>query len=525
MDIGTWKRKIMKILSKKDLWEGLMADQKEMQAQKQLQVVEVDDEYEKIIHKYGREEDLYPESDLIVDYLPELEDDDEPDEMQLAVITEDKDAKASRVAAVEKETMPAVVPQSGENKTLDRVEPLDPKLFPDQAKGGKSKTPTTIANVAHILARYGITVRYDVIKKNCDILIPGLACLPDNADNVALTCIKDLVRLNDMSTQPIDEIILAIADRTPYNPVADWISSKHWDGIDRFEELCATLTVTDGYPKHLMKQLLFRWLLSAIAAMFMTQGFKARGVLTFQGRQSIGKTSWIAALIPCGSLRDMVLKLDHHMDAGDKDAKISALLHWIVEIGELDGSFRKDIARLKGFITSDSDKIRIPYAKSPSNFPRRTVFCATVNDSNFLVDDTGNSRWWTISVLKINYQHNINMQQLWAQMKVEYDRGEQWWLTKDEEEALEQYNYDNHRTVSSIEETLVPRLDLDRIGEDGLDALTATEVLHLVGIKYAKNGQARECGTLLRKHLGPPKKIKGAQKWRVPFAKDTEFNL
>ena len=59
-------------------------------------------------------------------------------------------------------------------------------------------------------------------------------------------------------------------------------------------------------------------------------------------------------------LRDAVIKLDHHLDTGNKDSQITAICHWIVEIGELDSSFRKDIARLKGFITSDRDKVRKP---------------------------------------------------------------------------------------------------------------------------------------------------------------------
>lgn len=407
---------------------------------------------------------------------------------------------------------------AADNFTLKRHEPLERESFPDAPKSKKCKVPATITNIVHLLDKYHISVRYNVIKKSSEIIVPGLSCSLDNADNVALTQIKNLAVLNDVSTQSVDEILLAIADSNPYNPVADWIMSKKWDGVDRLEDLYSTLQEAEGYPTQLKKILMFRWLLSAVAAVFMPRGFKSRGVLTIQGPQLLGKTSWIAALITCPILRETVIKLDQHMDAGDKDAKITALLHWIVEIGELDSSFKKDIARLKGFITSDSDKIRVPYAKAPSNFPRRTVFCATVNDTNFLVDSTGNSRWWTISVDKVTYKHDIDMQQLWAQVKTEYDGGEQWWLMPEEDTELEAYNDMNHRSISAIEEQLLPSLDLNRIGKKGLEALTASEVLNKIGFKHVKNGQARECGTILRKLLGSPKKIKGIHKWYVPFA-------
>ena len=133
---------------------------------------------------------------------------------------------------------------------------------------------------------------------------------------------------------------------------------KPWDGVDRLVSVYATLIHRADFPEKLKQSLMYRWLLSAVAAALKPSGFKARGVLTLQGPQSIGKTSWISALIPDAILREGVLKLDHHLDAGNKDSIITAVCHWIVEIGELDSSFKKDIARLKGFLTADRDKVR-----------------------------------------------------------------------------------------------------------------------------------------------------------------------
>ncbi len=334
--------------------------------------------------------------------------------------------------------------------------------------------------------------------------------------------IKSLLRLNDISVNDVESVVAAVADRDQFNPVAIWIESKEWDGVDRLADFYDTLTECDDFPKPLKERLILRWMISAVAAVFLPQGFKSRGVLTLQGPQSIGKTSWIAALVPGATLRESVLKLDHHMDAGDKDSKIAAATHWIVEIGELESSFRRDVARLKGFITSDYDKIRVPYGRAASNFPRKTVFCATVNDDRFLVDNTGNTRWWVIPVVRIKYQHGLDMQQVWAQILLEYKKGEQWWLTQAEEEGLETLNR-NHRNISVVEERVLPLLDLSRKDEDGLPAMTPTELLQKVGYRSVSNPQAKECGNLLRQYLGEPKKIKGYQKWRIPFAKQPDI--
>jgi predicted P-loop ATPase len=87
-------------------------------------------------------------------------------------------------------------------------------------------------------------------------------------------------------------------------------------------------------------------------------------------------------------------------------------------------------------ITSDMDKIRRPYARTASEYSRRTVFVATVNEDRFLIDSTGNSRFWTLPVVEINYEHGIDMQQLFAQLVVDFNNGAIWWLSKEDEKAF-----------------------------------------------------------------------------------------
>ena len=228
------------------------------------------------------------------------------------------------------------------------------------------------------------------------------------------------------------------------------------------------------------------------------------------------------SLVPDLLLREMVVKVDHHLDGSNKDSIIGAVTHWLVEIGELDSSFKKDIARLKGVLTSNFDKIRRPYARTESEYQRRTVFMATVNQSDFLVDNTGNSRWWTIPVTKINYDHGIDMQQVFAELAVDFNNGEQWWLTQEEEALLNTCNLD-HRSVSVIRERLLEIVDLELIGKDGNPAMTATMVLAELDYKSPTNPQCKECGGILRELFGEPKKIKGLQKWRIPLKRTTGF--
>lgn len=399
---------------------------------------------------------------------------------------------------------------------LDEVKRLDPMSFPNPPREGSSSPPATIPNIKHLLTSYDIQVKSNVITKRLQITMPGQSGMLDRGDSTAVTQIISLATYNAIATGQVWSYIEAIADNKPYNPVAEWIESLPWDGDDRLPAIYQTLVAADDFPESLKQTLIRKWLLGAVAAALKPVGFYGRGVLTFQGPQGIGKTSWLKSLVPNVALRDKVVKVDHHLDPSNKDSVLGAIVHWLVEIGELDSSFRKDVARLKGFLTSDSDKVRRPYGRTESEYPRKTVFFATVNDHNFLVDSTGNTRWWTIPLQRIDYQHRIDMQQLFAQLAVRFNEGDQWWLTGPEDAELAATNTE-HQTQSVVREKVMDALNLERKVNSGDAAMNPTTLLEIVGIQRPSNAQCKECGSILRELLGAPKKIKDLIKWRVPL--------
>lgn len=294
--------------------------------------------------------------------------------------------------------------------------------------------------------------------------------------------------------------------------MGDWIRSKEWDGKDRLIAFYETVQTEPEYDSELKQTLLYRWLLSATAAALKEHGFHTRGVLTLQGPQGCGKTRWIGALYPEGELRDTCLKLDHHLDGSNKDSIMIAMQHSIVEIGELESSFRKDVARLKGVLTRDCDKLRPPYGRTVEEFPRRTVFAASVNDPRFLIDTTGNTRWWTIPVVQLDFMHTIDMQQVFAQLAIDFEAGAQWWLTADEEGKLAAWNK-NHQTESAIVERV--REFIEEGGPVGTQRMTPSQLLKAAGVQSPTNPQCKEIGQLLRELYGPPKRVRGADKWII----------
>jgi predicted P-loop ATPase len=85
-------------------------------------------------------------------------------------------------------------------------------------------------------------------------------------------------------------------------------------------------------------------------------------------------------------------------DLSSKDDLLKLHRSWIMEWAELDSiTSRKHSGQIKAFLTTQDDLFRAPYAKAVEPAPRRGIIVGTTNKSEgFLVDDTGNRRFWVV---------------------------------------------------------------------------------------------------------------------------------
>jgi len=395
--------------------------------------------------------------------------------------------------------------------------PMPEGQWPHATDSGKPLS--TLANFRRLLANYGIHPRYNLVGKRDESLVPGLSVTRDNADNATLAHITSLAHMNRLPVGELGQYMLAVADENAYNPVLQWIESKPWDGVDRLTDLLDGVAVSEQFDYELKDTLITRWLVSAVAAIAKPSGFHARGVLVFTGPQGIGKTSWLRNLLP--EQLGEYFREGAILDPADKDSVTGAVSNWIVEIGELDATFRKaDIARLKAFVTAGEDRIRKPYARAESMMPRRTVFCASVNDAQFLVDPTGNSRFWTVEVTALDFEApSEDLQQLWAQVLALYEAGEQWWLTPDEETRLAASNSDFEQ-ADPLEELFLATYDMDSMERQ---RSTASEILKVLGYDKPTRRLQTDMGKVLKTHCGDCTRTGKGRFYEVPIPKVTTF--
>lgn len=170
--------------------------------------------------------------------------------------------------------------------------------------------------------------------------------------------------------------------------------------------------------------------------------FGADGVLVLVGRQGIGKTLFFRRL----AIENTLFGEGKCLNFSDKDMQISASGYWITELGEIEATLKGDRERLKAFITSTVDEYRRAYARAATKALRRTSFCGSANSADFLTDQTGNRRFWTVPVEKIDLDRldKLNVLQLWAEIKTLSDADRQAFrLTPEEREKLANRNSDH----------------------------------------------------------------------------------
>lgn len=280
-----------------------------------------------------------------------------------------------------------------------------------------------------------ITAKYNEISTDIDIEINGNLFKHENQEFISemlpsLLEVPLKTAYKGANINNITRYLDIVAKRHTYNPVLELIQSVKWDGHDYFNDFCDMLgigeqmarkTDAETYAKYAFyRQGIFKWLMQCICGLHNTKfnPFSLDIVLVLQGGQGISKTRLFENL----ALKPQFFGDGTSIDPRNKDTLLEALSKWICELGEIGSTFKKDIDLLKAFITHAVDEIRRPYDRKASRIARHTSFCGSVNDDKYLIDETGNRRFFTIKLpesLVIDYENQIKpfkFFQLWAQI-------------------------------------------------------------------------------------------------------------
>ncbi len=255
-------------------------------------------------------------------------------------------------------------------------------------ESGQQIVLNTADNLKALLKSTGYQAKLNKMTLEPDIF-KGKVCM--GSPDIVRSELVSLASIYTLPKSAIDDHFNAVAHESSYHPIADWLAGE-WDRKPRVE---AVLNCLETKNPALSNIVLLHWLVGCVACLFVGN-FKSKLVPVLQGEQSFKKTAFverIANVMPSAFLEGAELNPDN------KDSVLTVIRSWIVELGELERSTKNCQGALKAFVTRACDTVRPPYARNDIKKDRQTNLIATVNGTDFLKDETGNTRYAVIELV------------------------------------------------------------------------------------------------------------------------------
>ena len=240
------------------------------------------------------------------------------------------------------------------------------------------------------------------------------------------------------------DCVVKVAHEHSYDPVRLYLEHVEAEVAPTYIDRIAStyLRPEDGNLREptLYDHMIKCTLIAAVRRVFQP-GCKHDHACVLMGDQGARKSSfWSAIGSPFFS--------DALRDISSKDDLMVLHRSWIMEWAELDAIMsKKHAGQVKAFLSQSTDMFRVPYGKATEAFPRRGIIVGSTNrDSGFLIDDTGNRRFWVVPVT-CTLQNPIDVPNLlierdsiWAAAVLAYRAGETSVLTTDQEQQVQDEN-------------------------------------------------------------------------------------
>ena len=306
--------------------------------------------------------------------------------------------------------------------------------------GRPYERPKNIERVLTLDPRWQGRIRYNEFARRPEI---DGAEITDGKEAELMLWLDEVYRL-DVPISKVATVVNVVAERNSYHPVRDYLDALQWDGVERVPDVLCRYYGGKDHP--LYRRISACWMVSSVARIY-DPGCKVDSVVILAGNQGVGKSTGLRAMMPDpGWFSDAALDLDH------KDAlmKIHAGIWWY-ELAELADVGKKEVEKVKSFISESSDQFRPPYGRRVVTYARSVVFSGTTNAARFLKDPTGSRRFWPVETGGIDIEAiKRDRDQIWAESVVRFRRGDQWYLSRADGRTLQALS-DEFQEVDSWE--------------------------------------------------------------------------
>ena len=238
-------------------------------------------------------------------------------------------------------------------------------------------------------------------------------------------------------------------DVREYHPFRQYFQRlPAWDGRDRLHDLAARVS-----DSPLWIQAFHRWMLGLAAQWAgFSDGLHAHSTapLLVSDEQGLGKSTFCRALLP----PELQAYYTDNVDLARPDKVERQLTEMgLLNLDEFDRIPEKKHPLLKNLMQLSALNLRKAYRRHSQALPRIASFIGTSNSRELLSDPSGSRRFICVLVKHPIDSTGIDHAQIYAQLKAELERGERYWFSHGEENALRLYNAAFYR-ICPAEEVL-----------------------------------------------------------------------
>jgi len=305
------------------------------------------------------------------------------------------------------------------------------------------------------------------------------------------------------SKEDLCSIIVEVAEENSYHPIRNYLDECHNKHSD-------TSILNDlakryfGVNNPLYQTFIRKTLIAAVARVY-DPGCKVDTALILQGGQGVGKSTFFKTLASNDWFCD---DMGSPNGNGKKDEILKLHTAWLTEWGELEKVFGKpDVSDIKAFLSTSSDRVRMPYGARTKITPRMGIIVGSTNRLDVLRDPTGSRRFWVIPVAKEIPIDLLKRERdaIWGAAVEAYKNGETWHLNRDEQKESDANN-EMFSTVSPWLEDIESYLE-------GKVSVTTRELVEHIGFIDRENiSQAKRAETEISDIMTQLKWVKGEVK-------------
>lgn len=376
--------------------------------------------------------------------------------------------------------------KSNSPKTADAIESEETE---------EEEKPSFIDRLENFL-NYRYSFRYNVVTGKLEYKTVKAAIWKPVTDFVENSILREILKAKVKCNINTLRNLLHSDYCQQYDPFKDYFETlpENEDETDYITQLANTITTT----KQDLWQVCFKkWFVAMVACVTNEKAIN-QTVIVFSGKQGVGKTTWIEKLIP-KPLKDYMFS--GTINPNNKDTLIHLAECMLINLDELENLNRTEIGTLKELITKTHIRMRKAYGHNNETLPRRASFAGSVNTAQFLNDTTGSRRFLCFEVEHIEYTHNIDINQAYAQARQLYKEGFRYWFNQEEIKEINQNN-EQYQIKSPEEELLLTWFEIaDR--ETANNFLNTTQIAAKLAEKAKLNitdGTVMKLGKALKKH-------------------------